>query len=105
MCFSNVCIIYRYIIHIFIYFFRKACIRKEALNIWSGNNIPLFKGNEENMAKLMKLVNELEQYQYPDIGFKKQDIKNYICNMFSQRRKRHKKGEDFEKVIFVVAFS
>ena len=66
--------------------------------IWKGNDLPLFKNNEENLRKLDELVDRCSVYQYPDVGFDKVLIRKYIIEFYAQRRKRRAKGVDFEQV-------
>ena len=68
------------------------------MDVWKGNDVPIFKGNEKNTKNLEDLLNSCEQYQYHDIGFNKDEMRKYVMKIFAERRRRKKGGTDFDKV-------
>ncbi|KAL5515074.1 hypothetical protein EMCRGX_G000192 [Ephydatia muelleri] len=71
-------------------------INKATKEVWSGNDVPKFRGNEEEMKKLDKLVSDLLPIcscKY----FGPQSIRQHILDSLQERRSKIKNGHDYRK--------
>ncbi|XP_065892403.1 putative autophagy-related protein 11 [Dysidea avara] len=82
--------------HKMVYLMMRNKVAKEARRVWPGNDIPLFRGNKENQAKLNALVEELEECCTTEF-FTKDCIKQHIICTLSERRRHIKLGYDYVK--------
>lgn len=70
---------------------------KVAKLAWPGNDIPIFRGNKDNVAKLEDLVKELK----PTIAnrfFDEDAIRQHIIDSLSERRRQIIRGHDYTQV-------
>lgn len=74
-----------------------------ACETWPGNDIPTFRNNKDNTAKLNELVNKLEpECALPDFG--RAAIKQHILDCLTERRRNVKKGYDYENVSLKLGY-
>lgn len=64
---------------------------------WPGNDLPIFRGNKENMNKLDDLVKELVPTCSSKF-FAEASIRQHIIDTLAERRRQVKKGYDYSKV-------
>ncbi|KAL5503539.1 hypothetical protein EMCRGX_G010505 [Ephydatia muelleri] len=79
-----------------IYLMTRNKINKATKEVWSGNDVPKFRGNEEEMKKLDKLVSDLLPIcscKY----FGPQSIRQHILDSLQERRRKIKNGHDYRK--------
>ena len=77
--------------------FRRNKINKATKEVWSGNNVPKFRDNQEEMKKIEKLVSDLlpicsGKYFGPHA------IQRHVLDSLLEQRRRIKNGHDYKKV-------
>ena len=84
---------------------RRKAVTDAATSKWPGNNIPVFKKDNEAKKELEVLVEKLS----PDCtcepaGFNDESIKQHILDVLNERRRRHRNGHDYTKAsrIFLI---
>ena len=70
---------------------------KAAKLVWPGNDIPVFCGNKDNIAKLDNLVKELKP-TCANRFFDEDAIRQHIIDSLSKRRRQIKMGHDYTQV-------
>ncbi len=87
---------------------RRNRVRAAAALAWPGNEIPTFKNNKENAARLDQLVMELlpdcsySPLSLPGVCFSRNGIRQHILDTLNERRRRVHGGYDYEKVLSQV---
>ena len=64
---------------------------------WPGNDVPLLKGDPNNLKKLDKLVNQLKD-TCSTKHFGEKEIHLHIIDSLAERRRHIKNGADYDKV-------
>ena len=82
---------------LFILYFRRNKVSKATKLAWPGNDLPIFRGNKENIKKPDDLVKEL----IPTCSskfFTVASIRQHIIDTLAERRQQVKKGYDYNMV-------
>jgi hypothetical protein len=67
--------------------------------IWSGNEIPVFKGNAVEMKKLEQLLHSnVKDCSYEEGGFNLVAMRKYILSHFTERCRRIAKGHNYLEI-------
>lgn len=74
---------------------RRNRVAKAARLAWPGNDIPIFRGNKDNLKKLDNLVPELNP-TCSSKHFQETAIRRHILDTLSERRRQIKRGYDYE---------
>ena len=71
---------------------------KAAKLAWPGNDVPLLKGDESNLKKLDKLVEQLRE-TCSTKHFGEKEIRRHIIDSLAEQRRHIKKGIDYDKKV------
>ena len=74
--FSHHCSIDFMIMWVFIYFvyYRQKQVHRKTVEMFPGNNIPIFRGNQNAKRRLDKLAENCKEQLNPDIGYDEGNI-------------------------------
>ena len=102
-CFQVLSLLSHFLVHPILCnnLFRRKKVAKATRERWPGNNIPIFRGNLENMKALNELVDELKgscSTKY----FDEKAIRNHAIDTLAERRRRVRSGYDYTKVCYCL---
>jgi hypothetical protein len=78
-------------------------VSKAAKLAWPGNDIPIFRGNKDSIAKLEDVVKELKP-TCANRFFDEDAIRQHIIDSLSERRRQIKRGHDYTRVSIIDDF-
>ena len=77
---------------------RRKAVTDAATSKWPGNNIPVFKKDNEAKRELEALVEKLSpDCTFEPAGFNDESIKQHILDVLNERRRGHRNGHDYTK--------
>ena len=77
---------------------RRKAVTDATTSKWPGNNIPVFKKDNEAKKELEALVEKLSpDCTFEPAGFNVESIKQHILDVLNERRRRHRSGHDYNK--------
>ncbi|XP_068679976.1 uncharacterized protein [Montipora foliosa] len=82
-----------------IYKAKRKAVTDATTSKWPGNNIPVFKKDNEAKKELEALVEKLSpDCTFEPAGFNVESIKQHILDVSNERRRRHRSGHDYNKM-------
>ena len=85
---------------------RRKAVTDATTSKWPGNNIPVFKKDNEAKKELEALVEKLSpDCTFESAGFNVESIKQHILDVLNKRRRRHRSGHDYNKASRIFFFN